>query len=92
MSSSAGDPGPQPPSPSQEEVAEKVRPLVNDILERFNQEHISTTEAGMVVLALLQRLLQVMAPVPEARRAYVLLLINLVNSFMSGTMAEEPDS
>ena len=38
---------------SDEEMEARVRPLVNEILERFNQENVSPSQAGLVVLALM---------------------------------------
>ncbi len=67
-------------------MAEKVRPLVNDILARFNNEGISPPEAGMVVLALTHRLMGLMEGHPEERRFFIMGLINVVNSFLAGTM------
>jgi hypothetical protein len=69
--------------PSREmELTERVRPLVNEILERFNQEGITPPEAGMVVLALVSRLLEVMEGHPEPRRHFILNLINVINSYL----------
>jgi hypothetical protein len=68
------------------EMAERVRPLVNDILERFNQEAISPSEAGMVVLSLTYRLLGVLAEAPEARRLFIASLINLINNYLAGEL------
>jgi len=67
-------------------MAEKVRPLVNDILARFNTEGISPPEAGMVVLAVTHRLLGLMEGHPEERQFFIMGLINVVNSFLAGTM------
>jgi hypothetical protein len=66
------------------DVAERVRPLVNDILERFNQEHLAPAEAGMVILALTHRLMTVLESNPEARRHFVLTLIDMINRYMAG--------
>jgi hypothetical protein len=68
-----------------EEMELRLRPLVNEFLERFNQENISPAEAGMVILSLTYRLLGVLAEAPEARRFFILSLINLIN----GVLAEE---
>ena len=38
-----------------EELEASVRPLVNEILDRFNQENISPSQAGMVILGLIYR-------------------------------------
>jgi hypothetical protein len=65
------------------EMAERIRPLVNEILETFNQRQISPSEAGMVVLSLTFRLLEVLKDAPEARRHFVATLINLINNFLA---------
>jgi hypothetical protein len=69
-----------------EEMEARVRPLVNDILERFNQEGVSPSQAGMVVLGLTYRLMEVMHDAPEARRFFVLALINLINNYLAEEM------
>jgi len=69
-----------------EQMAELVRPLVNEILERFSQESLSPAEAGMVILALVHRLMGALAGAPEVRRHFVLMMINMINSFLSGEM------
>jgi hypothetical protein len=69
-----------------EEMEERVRPLVNDILERFNQENISPSEAGMVILSLTYRLLGILEEAPEARRFFILTLINLINNVLTEGM------
>lgn len=68
---------------SDTEMAERIRPLVNDILETFNQHHISPAEAGMVVLSLTYRLLEMLKEAPEARRHFILTLITLINNFLA---------
>jgi len=55
-----------------EALEENVRPLVNEFLERFNQENVSPSQAGMVILALIYRLMEVMHDAPEARRFFIL--------------------
>ena len=65
-------------------MEQRIRPLVNDILERFNQENISPSEAGMVVLSLIYRLMTILEETPEARRFFILTLINLINNFLAG--------
>jgi len=67
-----------------EDMEQRIRPLVNDILERFNQENISPSEAGMVVLSLIYRLMTILEETPEARRFFILNLINLINNFLAG--------
>jgi hypothetical protein len=65
------------------EMEQRISPLVNDIFERFNQEQISPSEAGMVILALVYRLLEVLEEAPEARRFFILTLINVINNFLA---------
>jgi hypothetical protein len=65
------------------EMEQRISPLVNDIFERFNQEQISPSEAGMVILALIYRLLEVLEEAPEARRFFILTLINVINNFLA---------
>jgi hypothetical protein len=69
-------------------LEENVRPLVNEILERFNQEGVSPSQAGLVILALIYQLLEVLEEAPEARRFFILALINLINNYL----AEEMDN
>ncbi len=65
------------------EMAERIRPLVNEILELFNERQIAPSEAGMVVLSLTFRLLEVLKEAPEARRHFILTLINLINNYLA---------
>jgi len=69
-----------------EELEASVRPLVNEILDRFNQEHISPSQAGLVILSLIYRLMEVMHDQPEARRFFILTLINLINNYLAEEM------
>jgi hypothetical protein len=71
---------------SDEEMEARVRPLVNEILDRFNGENVSPSQAGMVILGLIYRLLEVMHDAPEARRFFILTLINLVNNYLAREM------
>jgi hypothetical protein len=68
---------------SDSEMAEHIRPLVNEILEMFNERQISPAEAGMVVLSMTFRLLEVLKETPEARRHFILTLINLINNYLA---------
>ena len=72
-----------PPGVTDAEMAEHIRPLVNDILEIFNARQISPSEVGMVVLSLTYRLLEVLQEAPAARRHFVLTLINLINNYLA---------
>ena len=65
------------------ELAEHIRPLVNEILETFNERQVSPAEAGMVVISLTYRLLEVLKETPEARRHFILTLINLINNYLA---------
>lgn len=69
-----------------EELEASVRPLVNEILDRFNQENISPSQAGLVALSLIYRLMEVMHDAPEARRFFILTLINLINDYLAEEM------
>jgi hypothetical protein len=69
-----------------EELEASARPLVNEILDRFNQENISPSQAGMVILGLIYRLMEVMHDAPEARRFFILNLISLINNYLAEEM------
>jgi hypothetical protein len=73
---------------SDAELEESVRPLVNEILERFNQEDVSPSQAGLVVLSLIYRLMEVMHDEPEGRRFFILALINLINNYLAEEMGQ----
>jgi hypothetical protein len=75
---------------SDEDLEASVLPLVNEILERFNQEDFSPSQAGMVILGLIYRLMEVMREAPEARRFFILALINLINNYLAEAM-ENPE-
>ena len=47
---------------------------------------MSPSQAGLVVLALIYRLMEVMHDAPEARRFFILALINLVNNYLAEEM------
>jgi hypothetical protein len=68
---------------SDAQMAERTRPLVNEILEIFNERQISPAEAGMVILSLTYRLLEILKETPEARRHFILTLINLINNYLA---------
>jgi hypothetical protein len=72
-----------------ENLAERVRPLVNEILERFNEEGITPQEAGMVVLALTHRLMTVLDEKPDEQRSFILNIINLVNNYLARNVQED---
>jgi hypothetical protein len=72
-----------------EQLADRVRPIVNEILERFNQEGITPQEAGMVVLALTHRIMTVLAGNPEEQRSFIVNIVNLINNYLAGELQEE---
>lgn len=71
------------------ELAERVRPIVNGILEGFNAQGVTTEEAGLVILALVHRLMTVLESDHEKQRDFVLNIINLVNQYLRGGLREE---
>jgi len=72
--------------PTSEELAARVRPLANSILERFNEEQVTPREAGWVILALTHRLMTMLEENPEERQAFILQFINLVNQYLAGKL------
>lgn len=69
--------------------AERLRPLVNEILARFNEEGITTEEAGLVVLALTHRLMTVLEGHPDEQRAFIVRVVNFINRFLAGEFRED---
>jgi hypothetical protein len=78
------------PDDNDEEMAQRLRPLVNDILETFNRNQVSPSEAGMVIISLTYRLLEVLKEAPEARRHFILTLINLINNYLADELESGP--
>ena len=74
------------------EMVERVRPLVNEILESFNREDVTPAEAGMVILALISRLLEALEGHPEPRRQFILNLIDMVNTYLLQEAGEASQS
>ncbi|MEJ5331050.1 MAG: hypothetical protein WHT07_12955 [Desulfobaccales bacterium] len=70
-------------------MAERLRPLVNEILARFNEEAITTEEAGMVILALTHRLMTVLKSNPDEQRAFIVRVVNFINRFLAGEFQED---
>ncbi len=75
--------------PTPDDQAERVRPLINSILERFNAEQITSKEAGWVILGLSHRLMTVLEQDPEERQAFILQFINLVNQYLAGELQSD---
>ncbi len=73
-----------------EEMAQRLRPLINDILEDFNRQNITPAEAGLVILGLVQRLLEVLEPAPAARRHFIQMLVNVVNRAVAASPPGSP--
>ncbi len=74
---------------SDTELAERLRPIVNELLELFNEREISPSDAGFVIMSLTYRLLEILKEAPEARRHFVATLINLINNFLSEEFKSE---
>jgi hypothetical protein len=72
------------------EMTDRLRPLVNEILEIFNERQVSPADAGMVVMSLTYRLLEVLKETPEARRHFILTLINLINNYLADELQGDP--
>jgi hypothetical protein len=68
--------------PESRELSERLCQIVNEILTMFNQNNISPPEAGTVVLALIHRLMGVLQESPEAQRAFVASVIEVVNEHL----------
>jgi hypothetical protein len=79
-------------SATDEELEASVRPLVNEILDRFNQEGVSPSQAGLIILSLTYRLMQVMHNAPEARRFFILTLTNLINNYLAEEMENSEEA
>ena len=73
------------------ELSERLCQIVNEILTMFNQNNVTPSEAGTVVLALIHRLMGVLQDNPEAQRAFVTSVIEVVNEHLLGLL-ESGDS
>jgi hypothetical protein len=72
----------------EQELMEQVRPLVNEILERFNAEKVNPKQAGAVIMALLHRVLGVLKENPEIQRYFALSVLNLMNQHLEGALTQ----
>jgi hypothetical protein len=70
-------------SANDEDLEASVRPLVNEILDRFNHQAVSPSQAGLVILSLTYRLMEVLKDDPEARRFFIMTLVNLINNYLA---------
>jgi hypothetical protein len=68
------------------ELSERLCQIVNEVLAMFNQNNITPPEAGTVVLALIHRLMGVLQDSPEAQRAFVASVIEVVNEHLLGIL------
>lgn len=68
------------------ELSERVRPLANEILARFNEENFGPQEVGAIILALMHRLMQVLENSPEHQRLFALSVVQLINQHLAGTV------
>jgi hypothetical protein len=73
--------------PETREMSERLCQIVNEVLTMFNQNNVSPPEAGTVVLALIHRLMGVLQDSPEAQRAFVASIIEVVNEHLLGILA-----
>jgi hypothetical protein len=74
-----------------EALSERLCQIVNEILTMFNQNNVTPPEAGTVVLAIIHRLMGVLQDSPEAQRAFVTSVIEVVNEHLLGIL-ESNDS
>ena len=72
--------------PAATELSERLCQIVNEILNVFNQKNVTPPEAGTVVLALIHRLMGVLEESPEAQRAFVTSVIEVVNEHLLGIL------
>ncbi len=77
--------------PGATELSERLCLIVNEILTMFNQQNVTPPEAGTVALALIHRLMGVLQDSPEAQRAFVASVIEVVNEHLLGIL-ESSDS
>lgn len=68
------------------ELSERLLKIVNHILAEFNRQGVTPTEAGTIIMALTHRLLGVLEDNPEAQRAFVASLIEVVNEHLLGRL------
>ena len=68
------------------ELSDRLCQIVNEILTMFNQNNVTPPEAGTVVLALIHRLMGVLQDSPEAQRAFVTSVIEVVNEHLLGIL------
>jgi hypothetical protein len=71
------------------ESSERLRLLVNEVLERFNQADVTPKEAGLVIMGLTHRLMTVLENSPEERRLFILDFINMVNQYLAGEFRQD---
>ncbi|MBM4288997.1 MAG: hypothetical protein FJ135_12810 [Deltaproteobacteria bacterium] len=65
--------------PEVTELSERLCQIVNEIFATFNQKNVTPPEAGTIILALIHRLMGVLADNPDSRRDFVASIIEVVN-------------
>jgi hypothetical protein len=68
--------------PEVTELSDRLCQIVNSILTGFNEQNVTSSEAGTVILALIHRLMGVLQENPEAQRAFVASVIQVVNEHL----------
>jgi hypothetical protein len=64
------------------ELSDRLCEIVNEILAGFNQQNVTPSEAGTIVLALIHRLMAVLQDNPDVQRAFVTSIIGVVNEHL----------
>lgn len=70
-------------------LSERLCQIVNEVLAMFNQQNVTPSEAGTVVLALIHRLMGVLADDPQSQRAFVASVIEVVNEHLLGLLESD---
>lgn len=68
------------------ELSDRLLKIVNNILAEFNRLEVTPKEAGTIIMALTHRLMSVLDDHPEAQRAFVASLIEVVNAHLLGRL------
>jgi hypothetical protein len=72
--------------PEVAELSDRLCQIVNEVLTMFNEKNVTPPEAGTVALALIHRLMGVLQDNPEAQRAFVTSVIEVVNEHLLGIL------
>ena len=68
------------------ELSDRLCEIVNEILAGFNQQNVTPSEAGTIVLALIHQLMAVLQDNPDVQRAFVTSIIGVVNEHLLGLL------